>query len=795
MKARNIIFFSLVMLFSAMLRATDRPNFIFIYADDLGWGDLGCYGHPILKTPNLDKMATEGVLLTNFYVANPVCSPSRTAVMTGQYPARHSVHRHFSSHANHVANNMPDFLDPDVTLLTRLMQENGYKTGHFGKWHLGGSKDAPSPSAYGIDVHYTTNSSDQKLKVPRNQSTEKMVDEAIAFIEENKDKPFYVNIWTLVPHANLDPTDEQMAPYAEYGPQGPAKTRGFSTPRQIFYAAVTDMDYHIGRLFQKMDELGLSENTIIAFSSDNGPEDINVVNAAHSGVGSPGPFRGRKRSLYEGGVRVPFIVKWEGHTPAGVIDDQSIVGTVDLLPTFCSLAGIDLPLDYAADGQDVSLILSGKPVERDAPLLWDWTATQSGHTFNKSPGLALRSGKWKFLMNPDGSRKELYDFEADPQCMEVDNLADRYPEEVAKFSEMLLEFKASIPQGAPTEVSGSNHYPMPGSSARISYLEESESDMAQRMKWFTDAKYGMFIHFGLYSQLGGIYEGNDQGRYAEWIQANQQIPKEEYVKLINTWNPKNFNADKIVKLAKEAGMKYLVITTKHHEGFCLWDSEFTEYDIASSPMSGRDFIKELSEACKKQGIHFGTYYSIIDWNHPSHDIPGPDAREVNRKRWQNPTLHPGKKQEYVQYLKNQVKELIEKYDTEILWFDGDWADYWTLEDGDDLYQYIRELKPDIIINNRVSKRKIFKKDFGTPEQFAPDTELKHYWEACYTMNDSWGFKIKDEDWKSPAVVYQKLKDINGLGGNLLLNVGPDGNGEVPEESARILLEVGHMLAP
>lgn len=461
MKIRNIIILCFMLLSAAFSHAAERPNIVFIYADDLGWGDLGCYGHPHLKTPYLDKMASEGVLLTNFYVANPVCSPSRTAVMTGQYPARHSVHRHFSNHENHVANNMPDFLDPNVTLLTRLMQENGYKTGHFGKWHLGGSKEAPTPSAYGIDVHYTTNSSDSKLKVPRNQSTEKMVDEAIKFILENKDESFYINLWTLVPHANLDPTDEQMAPYEKFGPQGPAKTRGFSTPRQIYYGAVTDMDKHLGRLIQKLDDLGLSKNTIIAFSSDNGPEDINVVNAAHSGVGTPGPLRGRKRSLYDGGVRVPFIVKWEGHTPEGFIDDESIVGTVDLLPTFCKLAGIDLPEGYQSDGQDVSPILSGTPVKRDAPLLWDWTATQQGHTFNKSPGLALRLGKWKFLMNPDGSRKELYDFDADPQCMELDNLVDQYPDEVEQFSKILLDFKASIPQGNPTEVSGSNYYPMP----------------------------------------------------------------------------------------------------------------------------------------------------------------------------------------------------------------------------------------------------------------------------------------------------------------------------------------------
>jgi alpha-L-fucosidase len=326
---------------------------------------------------------------------------------------------------------------------------------------------------------------------------------------------------------------------------------------------------------------------------------------------------------------------------------------------------------------------------------------------------------------------------------------------------------------------------------KTNYLEESEAEFNKRMEWFNEARYGMFIHFGLYSQLGGIYKGDDSGRYAEWIQSNAQIQKEEYIKLIDTWTPKDFIADEIVKLAKNAGMKYLVITTKHHEGFCLWDSEYTQYDIASTPMKGRDFIEELSSACKKQGIHFGTYYSIIDWNHPSQYVPI-DSVE-GKGNWGQPDMKPGKKQEYVQYMKDQIKELIDKYDTEILWFDGDWVNWWTLEDGNDLYQYIRELKPEIIINNRVSKRAEFKKDFGTPEQFHPDEALKHYWEACYTMNDSWGFKIKDTDWKTPEEVYSNLKDINEKGGNFLLNVGPDGDGNVPEESTKILLEVGNML--
>lgn len=324
------------------------------------------------------------------------------------------------------------------------------------------------------------------------------------------------------------------------------------------------------------------------------------------------------------------------------------------------------------------------------------------------------------------------------------------------------------------------------SQEKVNYLEETPEAFAERMQWFDDAKYGMFIHFGLYSQLGGIYKGNDKGRYAEWIQGNQNIPSDEYAELIHTWNPKKFNAKKIVKLAKKAGMKYLVITTKHHEGFCLWDSKYTDFDIAGSPMKGRDFVKELADACKKEGIVFGTYYSITDWHQGSQYVE-------EGKGWGMMKMHEGRKQEYVQYMKNQIKELIENYDTNILWFDADWVDWWTLEDGKDLYQYIRALKPSIIINNRVAKRKIFKKDFGTPEQFHLEDKVDYYWEACYTLNDSWGFKIKDTEWKTPQVVYEKLKDINGKGGNLLLNVGPDGNGVVPKESAKILKEVGKML--
>lgn len=327
--------------------------------------------------------------------------------------------------------------------------------------------------------------------------------------------------------------------------------------------------------------------------------------------------------------------------------------------------------------------------------------------------------------------------------------------------------------------------------AQVNYLKESDADFQKRMEWFTNAKYGMFIHFGLYSQLGGIYDGKTVKGYAEWIQSSADISREEYARLIDTWNPQHFDADKIARLAKKAGMKYLVITTKHHEGFCLWDSEYTDFDIASSPMKGRDLIQELSDACKKQGIKFGTYYSIIDWNHPSQHRN--DSGKDGWNRWGQVAMIPEKKQEYIAYMKNQIRELVEKYDTEILWFDGDWVNWWDMEIGEDLYQYIRALKPSIIINNRVAKRAQFKRDFGTPEQEHPGDALDHYWEACYTMNDSWGFKKEDHNWKSADKVYNQLMEINERGGNLLLNIGPDGEGNVPEESVQILKEIGKKL--
>jgi alpha-L-fucosidase len=303
---------------------------------------------------------------------------------------------------------------------------------------------------------------------------------------------------------------------------------------------------------------------------------------------------------------------------------------------------------------------------------------------------------------------------------------------------------------------------------------ESDADLEQRMAWFNEARFGMFIHWGAYSVLSGEWQGKSIPKYAEWIRHTAKISTPDYREVCKQFQPDKFDADAWIRTARDAGMKYFVITTKHHDGFCLWDSAYTDYDIKD--LAGLDFdpLAELSAACKKYGVRFGTYYSIIDWEYPT---TGPEFE----------------KEKYTQYMKDQVRELIEKYDTDILWFDGDWKKWWTLEDGADLYAYIRGLKPSVIINNRVSKRAEFNRDFGTPEQTTPGMDLGFDWEACWTINRSWGFKKADTKWKSTQELVEKLSDIVSKGGNLLLNIGPKPDGSFPEGNSQQLLEMGQWL--
>jgi alpha-L-fucosidase len=329
--------------------------------------------------------------------------------------------------------------------------------------------------------------------------------------------------------------------------------------------------------------------------------------------------------------------------------------------------------------------------------------------------------------------------------------------------------------------------------AQTNYLLETKAEKEKRLQWWTDATFGMFIHWGLYAVPAGEYKGKGGG--AEWIQETHRIPIPEYEQFAKQFNPVKFDATAWVKMAKDAGVKYIVITSKHHDGFSLWDSKVSEYDVMDATPFKRDIMKELSEACKAQGIIFCMYHSIMDWHHP-------DAKSKDYAHHQE-TENPNFDNYRENYLKPQLKELITKYDPAVLWFDGEWIPEWTEQQGKDLYNYLRNIKPSLVINNRVGKGRGGMQgmnkyenaagDFGTPEQEILEVASTEYWESCMTLNESWGFSKEDQKWKSPQLLINNLTDIAAKGGNYLLNVGPTAEGLIPQQSVERLQEMGKWL--
>ena len=330
---------------------------------------------------------------------------------------------------------------------------------------------------------------------------------------------------------------------------------------------------------------------------------------------------------------------------------------------------------------------------------------------------------------------------------------------------------------------------------------ETKPERDIRMKWWLDARFGRFIHWGGYSQLAGEYpvgSGTAAPIPSEWIMKNSNISKAEYENIATKpLNPTSFNAATWVKSCKDAGQKYMVFTSKHHEGFAMFDNEVTGFNSITDPTKlydimhfgnyGKDPMLALSQECKIQGVKFCAYYSIFDWYHVSQTRLGSNSATE---------MQPGMKDIYVSQMKEQLQEIIAKYDVELLWFDGEWSAWWTTADGASLYKYLRTIKPSLIINNRVGKRGQADGDYGTPEDVIPENGLPYDWESCMTMNSTWGYsKFRDNDNSYGTAVSQvrQLIDIVSKGGNLLLNVGPTGLGVVPARSENILLEVGNWL--
>ena len=314
-----------------------------------------------------------------------------------------------------------------------------------------------------------------------------------------------------------------------------------------------------------------------------------------------------------------------------------------------------------------------------------------------------------------------------------------------------------------------------------------------RLDWWQDARLGMFIHWGLYAIPAGVW--GDRSDYGEWIRSSAKIPLAEYETLREKFNPVHFDADAVARAAADAGMKYIVITSKHHDGFCLFDSAETEWDVMSTPFK-RDIMKELADACRSHGLKICWYYSIMDWHHPDY---------TPRRDWEKdrPTENADYDR-YVAYMKAQLKELLTNYgEIGVLWFDGQWEHHWSDERGRDLYAYVRGLQPNIIINSRVGRgggdwgmdrESGMLGDYGTPEQTIPDRVIADIpWETCMTMNGHWGYNAADKNYKSTATLIRNLADITGKGGNFLLNVGPMADGRIPPESLARLAEMGRWM--
>jgi len=435
----------------------ERPNIIFILADDLGAGDLQCTGHPYAKTPNLDKLADNGIRFERAYMAGSWCAPSRYGLMSGQYPARYFDKTHN--------------IRADEPTVTQVLKDAGYKTGHFGKWHITERNNKTvTPEDFGIDEHFTTaavgttktwTKEQRKEEYWRAKTTDAYVDMAIDFMNENNSdkspKPFYINLWIYPTHSYIHPTPEQLkvyeglkvdykdfSPYQQEFLKFVAKSGDINKAMQAYCADVTAMDKALGRLFNFLKESGLEKNTMVVFTSDNGPGPLTPQVKSESvvkryeekpdllnSVGSAKIYKERKISLHDGGIRVPFIVSWPKQITKGIIDNKSVIHGTDWLPTVASICNVDLP-DWKFDGMDVKSAFLGKEIQRKDPIYW----TQAGSA-------ATLNGKWKAVLSKDGEFK-LYDIEKDPS--ELKNLKTNNLELAAKLEKSLQQWKKEMDQ-------------------------------------------------------------------------------------------------------------------------------------------------------------------------------------------------------------------------------------------------------------------------------------------------------------------------------------------------------------
>ena len=421
---------------TALAEKKTPPNIVFFFCDDLGYADLGCYGHPYAKTPAIDKLASEGTRFEQHYVTGVTCNPSRTGLMSGLFPARFQKYCAYFGLGDRVA-------------ITQLLNEQGYKTGHFGKWHMGPDSIASS-GTYGLEVVETIGKSKDKSAGRDDDVTTA----AINFIKENAgEQPFYVNIWGHSTHFPVTVPPELAGEFMEIKVKrsdfSPTMQKKFDECLEIggdlddsmrqYLGDVWSIDRNMERLLKTIDELGIRDNTIVVFSSDHGPAPVILGGKgsrefSNNMLGYAGIFRGGKHNLLEGGTRVPFIIRWPGHVPAGRVDSESVTSFIDWMPTLAAIAGIE-KLPEQLDGEDISDIWFGKSREREKSLFW------KASSVNSTP--VMREGDWKLHMSRK-SGVELYDLSKDPS--ESRNVAEKYPDIAEDLKSKLAAWNAELPK-------------------------------------------------------------------------------------------------------------------------------------------------------------------------------------------------------------------------------------------------------------------------------------------------------------------------------------------------------------
>jgi len=820
----------------------ERPNIILCMADDLGWGDVGYNGNPVIQTPHLDEMAAAGIQFNRFYSGSSVCSPTRGSCLTGRNPYRYGVYTANNGH-----------LKEEEVALPELFRERGYATGHFGKWHLGtltpdysgkGKNRHPewnymTPGMAGneewfateyavatydpYDPDYRHGQGDLRALYWHNGvniteglsgcDSKIIMDKAIPFIRKSvkKKQPFFAVIWFHTPHAPVVGHPDYMESlYGEY-----------SEEEQHYYSVVTALDAQMGRLRKELKELGVSENTLLCFTSDNGPEGNPGKRNRHQG--SAGPFRGRKRSLYEGGVRVPGIIefpaKLEKHRE---IEVPSV--TSDYFPTFCELLGLDTE-EFARPYDGISLwdIMEGEQTKRDRPI---------GFQFGQQKSLV--DDRYKLVHNLSEKRHrsdngtvpvaeyELYDLIDDPS--ETENIIEQNQQVARSMKQQLDQWVASCQQ---SNEGADYHHETDKGPFEPTWESLARAEPAS---WWEEGKFGIFIHWGPYSVAG--YRDQNKG-YAEAItndmyrrpekyrgffmekfgKAPPEFGYKDWVDLYTAekWDPKAW-----ATLFRKAGARYVIPTGEHHDGFVNWDSELTEW-CATKRGPKRDLIGELANAVREEGMKYGISYHRE--RHPSrftadfkvHDEPYEQVAEEIKRIPEAADLY-GPFDYSDAFIADYVarwKEAEEKYRPDFMWLD-DVPIFYRAEGDPQVVKFRNAFKgmiADYLNNARTWGKEVYFNNKGKYLNFPEGVGCREKdnlqmdtigppWQNPATLGVSYAYMAYEERndlYKTPAELVRLLVDVVSKNGSLLLNIGPRADGTIPEGMQTRLLEMGKWL--